>query len=107
MKALTYLIISAGLFIATVIFVLALSKKAEATERDYSTPQYQYIYVNKNEDTAKYVIGGALLTCAIISLWRQRWCWEEKTPEPFPDPGPAVKDVTPEIPVGVRLYHGN
>lgn len=107
MKTLTW-IITIGIFLLGIIAVLTLSAPANASESDHQhhKPKTEYIYTNKDNESAKYVIGGALLTCAVISLWRQRWCWEDKTPEPFPDPGPAVKsnDVTPEQPIGIRLY---
>ena len=105
MKTLTW-IITIGVFLLGVIAVLALSAPANASERDHHKTKTEYIYLSKDDESAKYVIGGAFLTCAVISLWRQRWCWEDKTPEPFPDPGPAVKsnDVTPEQPTGIRLY---
>lgn len=105
MKTLTW-IITIGIFLLGVIAVLALSAPANASERDHQNTKTEYAYLSKDDESAKYVIGGALLTCAVISLWRQRWCWEDKTPEPFPDPGPAVKsnDVTPEQPTGIRLY---
>lgn len=105
MRTLMSWIITIGVFLLVIIAVLAVSP-ANATERDHQTIKTEYIYLSKDNESAKYVIGGALLTCAVISLWRQRWCWEDKSPEPFPDPGPAVKsnDVTPDQPIGIRLY---
>lgn len=37
----------------------------------------QTVY-NKHDHRAEYIIGGAILTCAIISAWKQRWCWQDK-----------------------------
>lgn len=106
MKTLMSWIITIGFFLCGIITVLAISAPAKASGRHDGDSQtaVQYIYVGKDDNHAKYVIGGAILTCAVISLYRQRWCWEDKKPAPLPDPGPAVpNDVTPD-PVGVRIY---
>ena len=76
--------------------LLLFGQYSEASERGDSQTAVQYIYLGKDDNHAKYVIGGAVLTCAVISICKQRWCWEDKKPAPFPDPGPAVpNDVTP------------
>lgn len=96
------------LILAALLVFLGLilfGRYAEASDRGDSQTAVEYIYIGKDDNHAKYVIGGALLTCAVISIYKQRWCWEDRKPEPLPDPGPAVKnDITPDQPIGVRLY---
>jgi len=96
--------------VVTIIFAMIVAvKKVEASDRhhDHQTVKTEYVYLSKDNESAKYVIGGAILTCAVLTVWKGRWCWEEKSPEPIPDFGPAVKDITPsnlpDSPIGVRL----
>lgn len=42
-----------------------------------NTTVNQTVY-NKRDHRAEYIIGGAILTCAIVSAWKQRWCWDDK-----------------------------
>ena len=111
MKSAMTIITSIGVFLLCVIAVLALSRPANATDRSgptnptpttYSAPSSTQ---DNNTETWKYVVGGAILTCAVLSVWKQRWCWEDAKPEPLPDPGPAVKnDVTPDPVSPNQLY---
>lgn len=93
-------------FLFCLIFIV---KKAEATDRHEEKHDHQTVIINKDDGLAKGIAIGAILTCGIRSVYirsmenRWTWCGEEK-PKPLPDPGPTVKDVTPDIPTGVRLY---
>jgi hypothetical protein len=42
-----------------------------------NTTVNQTVY-NKRDHRAEYIIGGAILTCAVVSIWKQRWCWQDK-----------------------------
>jgi hypothetical protein len=101
MKTAMTVIITIGVFLLGVIAVLALSRPANATDRSGPTNPTPTTYSAPDNDTEtwKYVVGGAILTCAVLSVWKQRWCWEDAKPEPLPDPGAAVKnnDVTPDV----------
>lgn len=98
MKSLMSWIITIGVFLCGVIAILAISAPANATGSGPTTPTQTSttVYASDSDtETWKYVVGGAVVACVVLSIWKQRWCWEDKTPEPLPDPGPAVKDVTP------------
>lgn len=62
------------------LFLLVLSQ-AMASD-DHQTIKTEYVYLSKDNESAKYVLGGAVLTCLILSVWKGRWCWEEKTMKP-------------------------
>lgn len=85
----------------TILFHLAASASERHEHHDHQT--INNIYKDDNGDNWKYVVGGALITCAAISIWRQQWCWEPDKKEPLPNPGPALK-ITPDVPTGLRLY---
>lgn len=98
----TRYIIVVVIAIFTIIFHLAASAGGREHEHhDHQT--INNIYKDDNGDNWKYAVGGAIVTCAAISIWRQKWCWEPDKKVPLPDPGPALK-ITPNVPTGVRLY---
>lgn len=92
------------LAVAAIIFHFGTAEASECKHHCDETPTTTVIH-NDRDDGWKYVVGTAIVTCAAISIYRQTWCWEKPKKEPLPNPGPAPhKDVTPEIPTGVRLY---
>ena len=90
------LLILAALLVFLGLILYGQNSEASGRHDGDSQTAIQYVYIGKDDNHAKYVIGGAILTCAVISIYKQRWCWEDKKPEPLPDPGPALpNDVTP------------
>lgn len=95
MKA-TYIVIIA-IAICTILFHLA----AKANEREDHQTINNILHNHDREDTAKGILLGAVIACRLnavrAALFEGRWwtwCGEPK-PEPMPDTGPVLNDVTP------------
>lgn len=78
---------------------------SQASERDHQT-----INDVRDDQLGKGIAIGVLATCGVRSLYygvkekRWTWCGEPKPKPDLPKPGPALNDVTPDRPVGVKLY---
>lgn len=99
-------ILATILLMFVAILMVGTCSKAMATETDHGHST-DYIVINKENDSGKYVIGTAILLGAIYCLVKK--CWDESpSPDPLPNPGPAVKEevrVTPgNLSDGVRVY---
>ena len=46
----------------------------EHTNIDYQTTN---ITIHKHNNTGTAIVGGVILTCAIVSAINKRWCWQE------------------------------
>ena len=95
----TIYIVVIAIAITAILFHLA----AGASEREHDHQTINNIYKDDNSDNWKYAVGGMIVTCAVISVWQQKWCWEQEKPKPLPNPGPVLK-ITPDVPTGIRLY---
>ena len=103
------------LAVAAIIFHLGTAEASECKHHCDETPTTTVIH-NDRDDGWKRVLaagaGGAIIYCRVkagyAGFTQDRWwtwCGEREQPKPLPNPGPAPhKDVTPEIPTGVRLY---
>lgn len=83
------------------------------TEPDHQTiNNIVNVHKHDREDTVKGIILGFVITCRLNAVraalfdgqwWT--WCGEPKPAPDLPKPGPVVNnDVTPDQPVGVKLY---
>jgi hypothetical protein len=63
----------------------------------------EYVYIKKDNENWKYVLIGVVATCAVVSMWKGRWCWEDHPKDELPNPGPALKITPNNLSDGVRL----
>jgi len=91
-----------------ILIAILFSVSAQASDRSGPTNPPQTVYqTSYSGDDNGSTIQGIVITAAVVGivLCVKSKCWEKAKPAPLPDPGPAVKnDVTPDQPMGVRLY---
>lgn len=105
MKTLHIVIIAIALY--TIVFHLVAG--ASEKEHDHQTIN-NIVHKHEHNDLGKGIAIGIIATCGLRSLYygfkdkRWTWCGEPKPKPDLPKPGPALNDVTPDRPVGVKLY---
>lgn len=124
MKTTTLLVIVVAIF--TIIFHIAAS--AGGRERDNGDTVNVYNTYIKDDRYGEGLLKGAgAVVLSMCGIWPatksyiwpatvavftlsnpkfRKWenCWEGDKPDPMPKPGPVLNDVTPDKPVGVKLY---
>lgn len=111
MKTIDLFIVS--LAVVTIIFHLSAGASEREREPDHQTINNIFnVHKHDREDTVKGIILGFVITCRLNAVraalfdgqwWT--WCGEPKPAPDLPKPGPVVNnDVTPDQPVGVKLY---
>lgn len=97
-----------ALAVAASLGLIFTSHPVNAGEREHGDTQNPFDHYHKNmrgEDTAKGILAGAVLTCAVVSLMRGKWCLEGDKSEPTTPTGPTPRnDVTPDRPAELGLY---